>query len=35
MVLMNVLHAPVVQTARACTALLGDKILSWEQIAGA
>jgi 5-methyltetrahydrofolate corrinoid/iron sulfur protein methyltransferase len=34
LVLMNVLHAPVVQTARACTALLGDKILSWEQIAG-
>jgi 5-methyltetrahydrofolate corrinoid/iron sulfur protein methyltransferase len=32
LVLMNVLQAPVVQTARACTALLSDQILSWKQI---
>ena len=34
LVLMNVLQAPVVQTARTCTALLSDQILSWEQISG-
>ena len=34
MVLINMFHAPVVQTARACTGLLGDTIFSWEQITG-
>ena len=34
LVLMNVLHAPVVRTARACSALVSDNILSWEQIDG-
>jgi 5-methyltetrahydrofolate corrinoid/iron sulfur protein methyltransferase len=34
MVLLNVFHAPVVQTARACSALLDDKAFSWAQIAG-
>jgi 5-methyltetrahydrofolate corrinoid/iron sulfur protein methyltransferase len=34
LILMNVLQTPVVQTARACTALLSDQILSWEQICG-
>ena len=33
MVLLNVFQAPVVQTARACSALLDDQVFSWPQIA--
>jgi 5-methyltetrahydrofolate corrinoid/iron sulfur protein methyltransferase len=32
MVLTNVLHAPTVETAKICDALLGDQVFSWAQI---